>query len=200
MVFRPIFVSLILLASNVFAQFSNSPNFFTFLSVSNQPINNDSAIQSTGVTPENEKEKKNAKPQGVTLPDGTFIPNKPVKTPPAQKDKYEIYQRFLQNPRFAAEMAEQGVQLAQEALANKSANQIIPLDNVRAMYAIAVFLEKGFHCKQDKDASLEWITKAAFAGRIGISGGERADNDKLSDEEITQATKILENGIKEKAY
>ena len=138
------------------------------------------------------------KPKGVTLPDGTFIPNQPVKISSEHKDKYEIYKRFLQNPRLAAEMAEQGVKLAQDALEHKNANPVVPLDNVRAMYAVAVFLKKGYYFKQNEEASLEWILKAGCAGAIKMTGGSRADNDKLSEQELAEAAKILEAGIKEK--
>lgn len=193
-----LFVSLILWVSNIFAQDSNSPYFFTFLTTSNSPSDFGTTTKSPDVKPDNGKEKKNEKPQGVTLPDGTFIPNQLVKSPPAQKEKYEIYRKFVQSPQQAVEMAELGVKLAQDALEDKNANPSIPLDNVRAMYAVAVFLAEGYYFKQDKDASLEWITKAAFAGRVKINGGNRADNDKLSDQEITEATKILKNAIKEK--
>jgi len=138
------------------------------------------------------------KPKGVTLPDGTFIPNQPVKISSQNKDKYEIYKKFLQNPRLAAEMADHGDKLAKDALEDKNANPVVPLDNVRAMYAVAVFLDKGYYCNRDKDASLEWISKAALAGTIKITGGNRADNDKITGKEFSEATKILENGIKEK--
>lgn len=151
---RAIFVSLILWASNMSAQDSNSPYFFTFLTTSNSPSVFDTTPQSPDVKPDNEKEKKNDKPQGVTLPDGTFIPNSPNKVATEQKNELEIYKRFVNKPSLAAELADEGVELAQAALASGKSVATIPLDNVRAMYAIAVLFENGITVQKVKRTHL----------------------------------------------
>lgn len=193
---RPIFVSLILWASNMSAQDSNSPYFFTFLTTSNSPSVFDTTTQSTDVKPDNEKEKKNANPQGVTLPDGTFIPNSPNKVAPEKKNEFEIYERFVKKPSLAAELADEGVELAQAALASGKSVATIPLDNVRAMYAIAVFFENGYHCPKSKENSLEWIMKAALANAKPDSGS-RVTN-RISEQEIHEATALMKAAIARK--
>jgi hypothetical protein len=107
MVFRPIFVSLILLASNIFAQDSNSPYFFTFLTTSNEPSCFGAATQSP-----DKVEKKPAKPQGVTLPDGTFIANKPTKASIEKKNELEIHKSYVDNPKGSTDMIDQGTKSA----------------------------------------------------------------------------------------
>jgi hypothetical protein len=193
---RPIFVSLILWASNIFAQDSSSPNFFTFLTTSNSPSAFDTAPQSPDEKTDNEKEKKNAKPQGVTLPDGTFIPNGPTKVAPAKKNELEIYERFVNKPSLAAGLADEGVELAQTALASGKSVATIPLDNVRAMYAISVFFKYGYHCPKSEENSLEWMMKAALANKNPNSG--TSDSNRISEQEIREATSLMKASIAEK--
>jgi hypothetical protein len=195
---RPIFVSLILWASNIFAQDSNSPYFFTFLTTSNNPSDFGATTQSPDVKPDNAKEKKNTKPQGVTLPDGTFIPNSPTKATTERKNELDIYKRFVDNPKLAAEMADEGVELAQAALASGKPNAAIPLDNVRAMYAIGIFYEYGYVVSENKENALEWRTKAIFAGTLKINGGKRDEYSKISEQEFIEANRILKAAIAEK--
>ena len=104
---RPIFVSLILWASNIFAQDSNSPCFFTFLTTSNEPSCFGTATQSP-----DKVEKKSAKPQGVTLPDGTFIANKPTKASIEKKNELEIHKSYVDNPKGSTDMIDQGTKSA----------------------------------------------------------------------------------------
>ena len=193
---RAIFVSLILSASSIFAQDSNSPYFFTFLTTSNNPSDFGATGQTPDEKPDNAKEKKNAKPQGVTLPDGTFIPNSPNKVAPEKKNDLEIYERFVNKPSLAAGLADEGVELAQAALANGKSVATIPLDNVRAMYAIAVFFENGYHCPKSKESSLEWMMKAALANAKPDSGS-RVTN-RISEQEIHEATALMKAAIAEK--
>lgn len=180
----------------MFAQDSSSPNFFTFLTTSNSPSAFDAATQSTDVKTDNEKEKKNAKPQGVTLPDGTFIPNSPTKVSPAKKNELEIYERFVNKPSLAAELADEGVELAQTALASGKSVATIPLDNVRAMYAISVFFKYGYHCPKSEENSLEWMMKAALANKNPNSG--TSDSNRISEQEIREATSLMKASIAEK--
>jgi len=105
---RAIFVSLILWGSSIFAQDSNSPYFFTFLTTSNNPSVFGAAGQTPDEKPDNAKEKKIAKPQGVTLPDGTFIPNSPKKVAPEKKNELEIHRSYVDNPKGSTEMIDQG--------------------------------------------------------------------------------------------
>lgn len=193
---RTIFVSLILWASSVFAQDSNSPYFFTFLTTSNNPSDFGATTQSPDLKPDNAKEKKNTKPQGVTLPDGTFIPNSPTKTNPEKKNELEIYERFVKKPSLAADLADKGVELAQAALASGRSVATIPLDNVRAMYAIAVFFENGYHCPKSKENSLEWMMKAALANTNPESGSRVTY--RISEQEIHEATALMKAAIAEK--
>ena len=195
---RAIFVSLILWGSSIFAQDSNSPYFFTFLTTSNSPSDFGAAGQIPDEKPDDAKEKKNAKPQGVTLPDGTFIPNSPKKVAPEKKNELDIYKRFVDNPKLAAEMADEGVELAQAALASGKPNAAIPLDNVRAMYAIGLFYEYGYVVSENKENALEWRTKAIFAGTLKINGGKRDDYSKISEQEFIEANRILKAAIAEK--
>jgi len=193
---RAIFVLLILWASRNFAQDSNSPYFFTFLTTSNNPSDFGAAGQTPDEKPDNAKEKKIAKPQGVTLPDGTFIPNSPNKVAPEKKNELEIYERFVNKPSLAAGLADEGVELAQAALASGKSVATIPLDNVRAMYAIAVFFENGYHCPKSKENSLEWMMKAALANAKPDSGS-RATN-RISEQELHEATALMKAAIAEK--
>lgn len=193
---KPIFVSLILWASNMSAQDSNSPNFFTFLATSNNPSAFDTATQSTDAKPDNEKEKKNAKPQGVTLPDGTFIPNSPTKLAPDKKNELEIYERFVNKPSLAAALADQGVELAQTALASGKSVATIPLNNVRAMYAISVFFKYGYQCPKSEENSLEWMMKATLANKNSNSG--TTNPNRISEQEIREASSLMRTSIAEK--
>ena len=101
--FRPIFVSLILWASNMFAQDSNSHNFFTFLNPTNQPFESGTAIQNP-----DKVEKKKVKPQGVTLPDGTFIANKPTKAFTEDKNELGLQKSYVDNRKGSTDMIDQG--------------------------------------------------------------------------------------------
>jgi hypothetical protein len=193
---RPIFVSLILWTTNTFAQDSNSPYFFTFLTTSNNPSDFGTATQSPDVKPDDAKEKKNAKPQGVTLPDGTFIPNSPTKSAPENKSEFDIYERFVKKPSLAAELADEGVELAQAALASGKSVGTIPLDNVRAMYAISVFFKYGYHCPKSEENSLEWMMKAALANKNPKS--ESSDSKRISEQEIHKGISLMKASIAEK--
>jgi len=191
------FVVLILLASNTFSQNSNSTDPFTFLNVTNPPLDYESPIKDQAAIMEANKVKD--RPKGVTLPDGTFIPNQPSKPTSAKKNESNIWRKFVESPELAAEMAEQGATIIQNALSSGAANVVVPLDNVRAMYAIAIFYRHGYHCGQNKEESLQWMIKAGLAGTLkingGKSGGERAENDKISEQEILEATKSIEAEI-----
>jgi hypothetical protein len=193
---RPIFVLLILWASNIFAQDSNSPYFFTFLTTSNNPSDFGATTQSPDVKPDNENEKRNAKPQGVTLPDGTFIPNSPTKVAPDKKNEFEIYEKFVNKPSMAAGLADEGVELAQTALASGKSVATIPLDNVRAMYAISVFFKYGYHCPKSEENSLEWMMKAVLANKNPNSG--TTNPNRISEQEIREATSLMKASIAEK--
>lgn len=43
--------------------------------------------------------------------------------------------------------------------------------------------------------NIVWITKAAFVETLKLNGGNRPDNDKISDKEFLEATKIIEGAI-----
>jgi len=193
MIPRGIFVVLILLVSNTFSQNSNSTDPFTFLNVTNPPLDYESPIKDQAAIMEANKVKE--KPKGATLPDGTFIPNKPANPATAKKIEKNIWRKFVESPELAAEMAEQGATIAQNALSSGTANVVVPLDNVRAMYAVGIFLRHGYHCAQNIDESVVWITKAAFVGTLKINGGNRPDNDKISEKEFLEATKTIEGAI-----
>jgi hypothetical protein len=95
-------------------------------------------------------------------------------------------------------MADEGVDLAQAALATGKPNAAIPLDNVRAMYAIALFYEYGYVVSENKENALEWRTKAIFAGTLKINGGKRDEYSKISEQEFIEAGRILKAAIAEK--
>lgn len=172
--------SSLLLIADVFSQ---STNYFTIQDTTNKVADIE--------TPNEASEKVKEKPKGVTLPDGTFIPNSPSKPASNRDSKMEIYKRFVQKPSFAAEMAEKGVELAQ----NGNPNEPIPLDYVRAMYAIAVFFDLGYHCPQSKENSLDWTTKAAYAGKMKMNGEKRSPNDTFTDEEAAEASRTIKSLI-----
>jgi hypothetical protein len=174
--------SSLLLISKVFSQ---STNHFNNLDTTNKATDIENSKEST--------EKAKEKPKGITLPDGTFIPNTPAKQESSRDSKMEIYKRFVQKPSFAAEMAEKGVELAQTG----NPNEAIPLDYVRAMYAIAVFFDLGYCCPQSKENSLDWTTKAAYAGKMKMNGEQRSANDTFTDEEAAEASKIIKSLIAE---
>lgn len=193
MIHRQIFVLLILLVSNTFAQKSNSCDPFTFLNVTNPPLDYESPIKDQAAIMGANKVKE--KPKGATLPDGTFIPNKPPDPAAAKKIEKNIWRKFVESPELAAEMAEQGATIAQNAISSGAINVVVPLDNVRAMYAVGIFLRYGYHCAQNEEESLMWIKKAALAGTLKLNGGNRADNDKISEKEFLEATKNIEAAI-----
>ena len=190
---RETFFVFILLASNTFAQNSNSCDPFTFLNVTKPPPDYESPIKDQAAIMEANKVKD--RPKGVTLPDGTFIPNQPAKPTSVKKNESNIWRKFVESPELAAEMAEQGSAIAQNALSSGVINVVVPLDNVRAMYAVGIFLRYGYHCAQNEEESLVWIKKAALAGTLKLNGGNRADNDKISEKEFLEATKNIEAAI-----
>ena len=163
------------------------------MNVTNAPLDYESPIKDQAAIMEANKVKD--RPKGVTLPDGTFIPNQPANPATAKKIEKNIWRKFVESPELAAEMAEQGATIAQNALSSGTANVVVPLDNVRAMYAVGIFLRHGYHCAQNIDESVVWITKAAFVGTLKINGGNRPDNDKISEKEFLEATKTIEGAI-----